>query len=178
MIAPEDIVTFWLEAGPAAWFSADPAFDREIEARFAAAHHAAARRELDGWAGTATGALALLLLLDQAPRNLFRRSAHAFATDPLARRMASGAIDAGLDRQAPPALRNFFYLPFEHSEALADQDRAIVLFEGWGNADALDWARRHRDVIVRFGRFPHRNVALGRETTPEEQAYLDAGGGF
>ncbi len=168
-----DVIAFWQEAGPPKWFKKNPEFDAEIRARFEALHHVAARRELDGWAETADGALALLLLLDQFPRNLWRNSAHAFATDPLAKMFAERAVAAGFDRQVAPALQNFFHLPFEHSEALADQDRAVALAV---DADALKWAEIHRDIIVRFGRFPHRNAALGRVTTAEEQAFLDGGG--
>lgn len=170
-----DVVAFWREAGPALWFARDDAFDREC-ARFMPLHMAAARRELDDWLGHAEGALALLILLDQIPRNVFRGSAHAFATDPLARAFAEQAVDAGFDMQAAPALRAFFYLPFEHSEALADQHRAMALFERLGDVEGLRWARIHLDIIERFGRFPHRNAAFGRETTADEQAFLDGGG--
>lgn len=168
-----EVLTFWKEAGPGKWFKKSPAFDAEIRTRFEAAHFAAARRELDGWADTAEGALALLLLLDQFPRNMFRNSGHAFATDPLAKMFAERAVTAGFSNALAPELRNFFHMPFEHSEALADQDRAVALA---ADADALKWAVIHRDIIVRFGRFPHRNAALGRETTAEEQAFLDSGG--
>ena len=171
--SPADVIAFWQEAGPPKWFKKNPDFDDEIRARFEALHHAAARRELDSWAETADGALALLLLLDQFPRNIWRNSAHAFATDPLAKMFAERAVAAGFDRMAPPQLQNFFHLPFEHSEALADQDRAVALAV---DADALKWAEIHRGIIVRFGRFPHRNAALGRVTTAEEQAFLDGGG--
>lgn len=176
--SPGDVVAFWREAGPGKWFRGGDAFDAACRERFATAHHAAARRAFDGWMSTAEGALALLLLLDQMPRNLFRGSAHAFATDGLARHFARRALDAGHDTAFEPALRAFFYLPFEHSEALADQDRSVALFEALGDANYRDYAIAHRDVIARFGRFPHRNAALGRDTTPEEQAWLDAGGGF
>jgi uncharacterized protein (DUF924 family) len=172
------VVAFWREAGPAKWFRGGEAFDGACRERIGGAHHAAARRELDGWVATGEGALALLLLLDQIPRNIFRGSGHAFATDGLARHFARIALDAGHDVAFEPALRAFFYLPFEHSEALADQDRSVALFEALGDANYRDYAVAHRDVIVRFGRFPHRNAALGRETTPEERAWLDAGGGF
>ena len=171
--SPADVVTFWKEAGPGKWFKKNPEFDAEIRDRFEALHHAAARRELDAWAETAEGALALLLLLDQFPRNLYRNSAHAFATDPLARMFASRAVAAGFDKVVAPDLRNFFHLPFEHSENLEDQDRAV---DEAVDADALKWARIHRDIIARFGRFPHRNAALGRETTGDEQAFLENGG--
>lgn len=170
-----DIVTFWKEAGRGKWFRKDAAFDAEIRDRFLDAHFAAARGEFDDWGATAEGSLALLLLLDQFPRNIFRGSAHAFATDPLARSVAARAVDAGHDLEVDESLRAFFYLPFEHSEALEDQERAVVLCAPLG-PDMLKWAVLHRDIIARFGRFPHRNACLGRATTPQEQAFLDEGG--
>ena len=156
----------------------DAAFDGRCRTQFLDAHFAASRRELDGWMAGADGALALVLLLDQIPRNIVRGSAHGYATDPLARHHAAGAIDAGFDREVDPALRIFFYMPFEHSEAIADQQRAVALTMALGDARFTRYAVAHRDVIARFGRFPHRNAALGRVNTPEEQAWLDAGGGF
>ena len=174
---PEDVVTFWREAGPGKWFNGGDAFDEECRLHFADAHMAAARRELDGWMDTAEGALALLLLLDQIPRNIFRGSGHAFASDGLALHHAHRAIEAGHDAEVQPDLRAFMYLPFEHSERLEMQDRAIELMAPLSE-NLLGYARAHRDIIVRFGRFPHRNAALGRTSTPEEQAWLDAGGGF
>jgi uncharacterized protein (DUF924 family) len=175
-IAPADVIAFWREAGPGKWFNGGAGFDAECRSRFLDAHHAAARREVAHWIDDADGALALLLLLDQIPRNVFRGSAHAFATDGLARAYASRAIDAGFDQQADPALRLFFYLPFEHSETLADQDRSMELFAGIGDAELMKYAQLHRDLIERFGRFPHRNAALGRESTQEEIDYLASGG--
>ncbi len=173
-----DIVHFWHTAGPSKWFARDDAFDAELRARFLDHHFAAARREHETWLDDAEGALALILLLDQVPRNVFRDSAHAFATDPLAREYAMRAIGAGFDLRVDPALRIFMYLPFEHSETLDDQDRSVALCETLGDANYLKYAEAHRDVIRRFGRFPHRNRALARANTPEEQAWLDAGGGF
>lgn len=178
MIVPRDLLDFWRDAGMAKWFRGGDAFDAECRTRWLDAHFAAGRREFESWMDDADGALALVLLLDQIPRNVFRNSGHAFATDPLALHYANRAIDAGHDAKIDPSLRSFFYLPFEHSEAIADQDRAVALFAALGNADLLGYANAHRDVIVRFGRFPHRNAALGRENTAEEQAWLDAGGGF
>jgi uncharacterized protein (DUF924 family) len=174
-MTPADVVEFWVEAGPRRWFAKDDHFDAEISRRFGALHHSAARRELDGWAGDAQGALALLLLLDQFPRNMFRGSAHAFATDPLARHFARVAVDAGFDRAVDAPLRNFFYLPFEHSEALADQDLCVALCADSSESDR-HWSILHRDIIQRFGRFPHRNAELGRESTAEEEAFLLSGG--
>lgn len=173
-----DIVAFWRDAGPAKWFAKDDAFDAELRARFLDAHFAAARREHEALLDDANGALALILLLDQVPRNVFRSSAHAFATDPLAREYADRAIAAGFDRHVDSALRIFFYLPFEHSEAIVDQDLTVALCEALGDANYLKYAHAHRDVIRRFGRFPHRNRALARANTTEEQDWLNAGGGF
>ena len=176
---PADVTDFWRNAGPR-WFKKSDAFDEAIRLRFEASHHAAARGEHDAWIETPDGALALLLLLDQFPRNLYRGTAHSYATDPLARHIATMAIERGHDRQVEPALRAFFYLPFEHSEDRADQDYGVALCEAMkaetGEEGNLKWARLHRDIIVRFGRFPHRNHALGRLTTAEEQAFLDEGG--
>lgn len=175
---PADVVFFWRAAGRGQWFNGGHAFDAECRARFADAHLAASRGELDDWATSAEGALALCLLLDQIPRNIYRHSGHAFATDGLALRHARQALDAGLDQQIDPELRAFFYLPFEHSETLADQRRSLALFEALGIEHYRRYAQAHLEVIARFDRFPHRNRALGRINTPEEQAWLDAGGGF
>ncbi len=172
---PAAVVTFWREAGPDRWFKKDAAFDDEIKRRFLITHEAAAAGKLTAWERNAEGALALLLLLDQFPRNMFRGEARTFATDPLARAVASRAILNGFDG-AYPDLRNFFYLPFEHSENLADQERAVALNKAAGDEDGLKWAKVHADIIRRFGRFPHRNAVLGRVTTPEEQKFLDDGG--
>ena len=173
-----EVVRFWRLAGMRAWFNGGEAFDRQCEALFLAAHRAAARREHEDWLDSAEGALALLLLLDQIPRNVFRGSGHAFASDGLARHYAERALAAGHDAAFEPELRAFFYLPFEHSEDLADQQRSVALFEVLGNQTYTQYALEHRRVIERFGRFPHRNRALGRINTAEEQAWLDAGGGF
>jgi len=171
-----DIVTFWREAGRDRWFNKNADFDAEIRQRFLTAHEAAAAGQLTAWETTAEGALALLILLDQFPRNMFRDSSRAFATDPLARTIAAGALVRGFDSHVPADMRTFFYLPFEHSEDLADQERCIALYKAAGDADNLKWAELHADIIRRFGRFPHRNVLLGRASTPEEQAFLESGG--
>jgi len=173
---PAEVVTFWRDAGPKRWFSKDSAFDDDIRQRFLGQHEDAAAGKLSGWETTAEGALALLILLDQFPRNMFRGQARAFATDPLARAIAAGALVRGFDAQAPDGMRGFFYLPFEHSENLADQERAVAFYKAVGDADGLKWAEIHADIIRRFGRFPHRNAALGRASTPEERAFIDGGG--
>lgn len=172
------IVDFWRNAGPSKWFAKDAAFDVALRERFLDAHFAAARREHEALIDDADGALGLILLLDQVPRNVFRGSAQAFASDALARAYAERAIASGFDLRVDPALRIFFYLPFEHSESMADQDRAVALIAALGDANYLQYAESHRDAIRRFGRFPHRNAALGRTSTAEEKAWIDAGGGF
>jgi uncharacterized protein (DUF924 family) len=173
---PHDVLTFWKNAGPKQWYAANPRFDEAIRLKFEATHHAAARGEYDAWAETAEGTLALLILLDQFPRNLYRKSGHAFATDPKARAFARAAAERGWHAQVEPQMRQFMLLPFQHSEDLADQDRGLALAEGLDDAEMLKWHKIHRDIIVRFGRFPHRNPMLGRETTEEEQTFLDEGG--
>jgi uncharacterized protein (DUF924 family) len=175
-MTPEAVVKFWVDAGSERWFAKDDAFDADLRRHFEAAHHTAARGGFADWEETPDGALALLLLTDQIPRNVFRGSAHAFATDPRAREVAGRAIARGFDQRFEPGLRCFFYLPFEHSEDAADQARAVALFEELGDENYLKFARLHADIIARFGRFPHRNAVMGRVTTPEEQAFLDAGG--
>jgi uncharacterized protein (DUF924 family) len=174
-VTADDVVEFWRQAGPSMWFAKDADFDRRFREAFLNAHEAAARGELDDWLATPAGALALLLLLDQFPRNSFRGTPRMYATDATARRIAAAAVDAGHDRQMPPDFRKFFYLPFAHSEDLADQDRAVALGRHLGSPDAAS-SERHRDIVRRFGRFPHRNPILGRTMTEEEQDFLDHGG--
>lgn len=173
-ITPSDVIAFWKEAGPGRWYKKDDAFDADFRTRFEAAHMAAARRELDGWMETPEGALALLVLLDQFPRNSYRGTGHQFATDPLALVLAHEAIARGYPATFEPDLRQFLLMPLMHSEALADQDALLPLVADM--PETLKFAHIHRDIIVKFGRFPHRNAALGRETTTEEQAFLDGGG--
>lgn len=171
-----ECVAFWREAGYDRWFSHDADFDRAFRARFLDAHYAAARRELDPWSDSAEGSLALLILLDQFPRNAFRATGHMYATDPLARMFARRAHGLRQDLKLEKDLRVFFYLPFSHSENLADQDLAVSLNEELGEP-FIEHAIGHRDIVRRFGRFPHRNAILGRDTTPEEARFL-ADGGF
>lgn len=175
--APEAIavVEFWREAGAAMWFAKDADFDRRFRERFLIAYEAAARGDLADWQATPDGVLALVILLDQFPRNAFRGTPRMYATDAMARKIAAVAIDAGHDRLAPPELQLFLYLPFGHSEDLADQERSVALSRRLGQP-ALSHAERHRDIIRRFGRFPHRNPILGRTMTNDEQRFLDHGG--
>jgi uncharacterized protein (DUF924 family) len=169
------VIEFWRVAGAKMWFAKDPGFDRRFRETFLPMHEAAARGELTGWVATAHGALALLLLLDQFPRNAFRGTSRMYATDPLAREVAGLVIRAGHDQHVAAELRLFFYLPFAHSEDPADQDRSVALNAHLGQPH-LSHAERHRDIIRRFGRFPHRNPLLGRAMTPQEQRFLDEGG--
>jgi uncharacterized protein (DUF924 family) len=175
MATAGEIVRFWRDAGAKAWFARNEAFDGRCRG-FEAEHHAAARRELAHWETDAEGALALVLLLDQIPRNIFRNSAHAFATDPLAQAVALRAIEQRFDAATDSALRIFFYMPLEHAEDLALQERGVVLVQAMGDAELTKYAKLHRDIIMRFGRFPHRNAILGRRSTPEELAFLAEGG--
>ena len=173
--SPNEVVKFWRDAGPERWFRKDVAFDAQFRERFAAEHEAAARGDLAGWQDSAEGALALLILLDQYPRNSFRNTARMFATDAQAVAIADTAITRGFDRVVGDDMRRFFYLPFMHSEQLADQERSVALYRAL-DGDGLRYAEIHRDAIARFGRFPHRNPVLGRAMTAEERKYLDEGG--
>ena len=172
---PEEVLTFWREAGPDRWFNKDDAFDASIRERFLPTYEAAARGELAGWEASAEGALALVIVLDQFPRNMFRGSARTYAADATARTVANRALKRGYDLDVPGNERGFFFLPFMHSEDLADQERCVALYREAGDEN-LKYAIEHADIVRRFGRFPHRNAALGRETTAEEAAFLAAGG--
>lgn len=169
-----DVVRFWREAH-AHWFRHDPAFDRRFRERFLDLHFSVVRREHDDWASAPEGSLALLILLDQLPRNAFRGTGQMYATDVLARHFARMAFAAGHMEAVDAELRLFFCLPFAHSEDIADQDLSVELNTRLGPVEKLH-AERHRDIIRRFGRFPHRNPLLMRETTTQEQAFLDQGG--
>lgn len=176
----QSVLEFWFDRlTPEDWFVKKDAIDQEMTRRFISLHLSLSREIPDEWRETPEARLALLIVLDQFPRNIFRDSPHAFATDGLALREAKVAIDAGADQAVPEQRRFIFYMPFEHAESMAEQDRAVELFTALGNANYLDYAQRHRSVIARFGRFPHRNPILGRENTPEETAYLaQPGAGF
>lgn len=194
----KDIIEFWLGPAPddfesvaavsKRWYLVDNDFDAEIRARFAPVIQRAQAGALAAWEETAQGALGLVILLDQFTRNAYRGTPGAFDGDAQALAAATRAIDRGLDRELACPGRAFLYHPFEHSEEPEDQERSVALFEAlvaeapppWRKfaAEFVPYARSHRDVIARFGRFPHRNAILGRVGTPEESAYLDAGGGF
>lgn len=175
-VTAAEVVSFWREAGADKWWEKDDAFDHLVRSRFLPLHEAAARSELAEWQDSAEGALALVILLDQFPRNMFRGSPHAFATDPLAQAVAERAIARGFDTAADEEMRMFFYMPFMHSEILDHQDRCVVLMAAMADSGLEKFAAIHRDIIAKFGRFPHRNRALGRLTTLTEQEFLDAGG--
>ena len=172
----KQVLAFWKKAGPKRWFKADPKFDHEILDRFLVTHQAAELGKLASWEEAAESALAFVIVLDQFPRNMFRGTARAFATDPLALAAAKRAVERGFDRKIKSPEKAFFYLPFEHSENLADQETALKLYEATGNKENVRWAKLHYDTIKRFGRFPHRNEILGRVSTAEEIAFLDGGG--
>ncbi len=170
----EDVLAFWFAEGRREqWFRADPSFDVLVKEILGPAYQRAASGECDDWAGTAAGAQALVLLLDQVPRNLFRNDPRAFATDEKARQVAHAAIGKGFDKGVSQVERLFLYMPFEHSEALEDQEYCCRLVAGLDEDPGwIDYARQHRDIVARFGRFPHRKAVLGRLCTPEEEAFL------
>jgi uncharacterized protein (DUF924 family) len=168
-----EIVSFWREAGSQHWFAQDEVFDQTIRARFLEIHAAALRGELTHWEESAIGALALLILLDQFSRNMFRGNARAFSSDALARAIAERALSRGFDDANEEIMRQFFYLPFMHSESLKDQERSLSLYKAYGRSEELKYAVEHRSIIAKFGRFPHRNQALNRVTTPAEQVFLN-----
>jgi uncharacterized protein (DUF924 family) len=174
--APAEILEFWREAGPARWYARDAAFDALIRTRFMALWEKAVSGGLSSWEASDDGALALVIVLDQFPRNMFRDDARAYSSDALALEAARRAIARGADRGTAPELLEFLYMPFMHSEHLADQLRCVELFRNEGSPENLKYAEEHADIIRRFGRFPHRNRILGRATTPQEQAFLDQGG--
>ena len=180
MSLTEDILTFWFEDLDLTrerekrdiWFKSTPEFDQAIADKFRAAYEDAAAGRLDELKESREGCLALILILDQFSRNLFRNNPQAFAADPKAREFARHAMDQGYDQDVDDFVKGFFYLPFEHSEDLADQELSVKLFSPMGNENTTEAAIGHHDAIAQFGRFPHRNAVLGRENTPEEEEYL------
>jgi uncharacterized protein (DUF924 family) len=175
-IEPAGILAFWREAGGERWYKLNDAFDAEVRHRFLALWQRAAAGELASWEASDDGALALVILLDQFPRNMLRGDPMTFSSDALAREVARRALARGADERVDPILREFLYLPLMHSEHLPDQLHCVELFRKIDSSENLKYAEEHADVIRRFGRFPHRNRVLGRETTEEEQAFLDSGG--
>jgi len=176
-VTPEDVLGFWFsDAVRPNWYAKDDAFDALIRDRFGTAMAAAKEGALDGWAQTPQGALALVILLDQFPRNIHRGTPGAFSGDGRALSAAKAAIAKGFDAATPPETRNFFYLPFMHSEALADQEHGMTLYAANDVEDGLKYMTLHRDIIARFGRFPHRNAVLGRLSTQEELDFLQQPG--
>lgn len=175
IMTPADILEFWFsETSRKRWFRSTPEFDRELEARFLEAFEMASEGRLADWGQTADGALALVILLDQTPLNIFRGEPRCFATEGPALDVARRAIAAGLDHELTPERKAFLYMPYMHSESLADQQRSVELYSQPGLAHHLKWAHHHYDIVRRFGRFPHRNAILGRESTAEEQSYLSS----
>ena len=175
-VSPLDVLDFWWQAGPSKWFAQSDAFDAEIRDRFFAAIELAQAGELQEWRETPHGCLALIILLDQFCRNVFRKDARAFVADPIALALAEDAMARGYDRAFPKEARVFFYLPFEHAEDMTAQERCVDLCRQLGAQDYYLYALVHMDVIRRFGRFPHRNEVLGRESTAAELTFLAEGG--
>jgi len=175
--SPDGIISFWRNAGEDRWFKADADFDAEVRARFHKLWQEARDDLHANWEKTADGMLALIIVLDQFPRNMFRGSAEAFSTDPQALALTKRAIEQGMDQRIDPDLRAFVYMPLMHSEDPKDQLRSVAVFRAFGNVNNLAFAEQHADIIGKFGRFPHRNTMLGRQTTVEEAAFL-ADGGF
>ncbi len=169
----QDVLTFWFaEQNKPRWFKSSTAFDCEVAQRFLDTYRAAADGRLDAWTQTPRGCLALVVVLDQLPLNMFRQQPQCFATEASARRLAGLAIENGFDSQLNDEEKAFLYMPYMHSEDLADQDRSVALFTGAGLTKHLRWAEHHRDIVRRFGRFPHRNAIIGRASTTEELDYL------
>ncbi|GGB37592.1 membrane protein [Tistrella bauzanensis] len=167
------VVDFWFgELGPDDWFGAGDALDDVIRDRFARVHAGAIRGVCAGWRVEPYGRLAEILLLDQFSRHIHRGTPRAFAADPMALALAQEAVARGHDQRLPPLHRQFVYLPFMHSESLLVHDQAVALYEALGDANALDFEYRHRDILRRFGRYPHRNAMLDRNTTPDEARFL------
>jgi uncharacterized protein (DUF924 family) len=179
-VSASEVLKFWFGQQRKAWFEKNPAFDEEIRTRFLPFYEMGSNRELEVWKAEPKSSVALVILLDQFPRNMFRGSARAFAADPLAREAANAIVEKRWDKRMTPDERLFVYLPFEHSESLADQERCLALMKEISvypeTADMPKWAQAHLDIIRRFGRFPHRNAALGRASTPEELEFLSQPG--
>lgn len=172
----EDVSSYWLAAGPARWFNKDAAFDGALKVRFGAALAEARHGAFDHWAETPEGALGLVILLDQVSRNIYRGSPLSFAADARALRIAKRSVARGDLHRMPAPRAMWLLMPYEHSEAIDDQWRCHSLFQTLGMNEMAYWAKLHLDIIAKFGRFPHRNAVLGRKSTPDEIAFLKAGG--
>ena len=171
----QEVIDFWFsDEVRKLWFNSTPEFDALLRERFLALWQQASRRELDHWQQSAAGCLALVIILDQFPLNMFRAEAQSFATEAQSREVAQLAIDQGFDQRLEVRQRAFLYLPFMHSETLADQQRGLELFDQPGLEDKLRFARHHHDIIEIFGRFPHRNEVLGRDSSAAEIEYLNS----
>ena len=168
-----DVLKFWFELDPKQWWRGPPELDEQVRERFVDLWKEKRQLPPESFLGEPLTALAAVLLFDQFPRNMFRGHADQFATDPLALAIAKAAVDRGLDEQLERDERGFLYMPFQHSEALADQDSALLLFTKLGDPLQLDYAKKHHDIIARFGRFPHRNAMLGRQPRADEIAAGD-----
>lgn len=175
-MTPQDVTRFWEQAGESRWFFKDPAFDGALKARFGAALAEARTGAFDHWGQTPEGALGLVILLDQVSRNINRGSPLAFAADARALRLAKGWIGQGFHQKLPAPRARWLIMPFEHAEDIDAQHRSVGLFQTMGLSEMAYWAQVHLDIIARFGRFPHRNLVLGRVSTPDEIAFLKAGG--
>ncbi len=176
----DDVLNFWfLEIDPSAWWKKDEAFDQHIRHRFSSLHTQAANCELYEWRNTATGRLAEIIILDQFSRNIYRDTPLAFAQDALALALAQECIHQKIDAQLTPPQRSFVYMPYMHSESLTIHSQALTLFESLGNENNLEFEIQHKDIIEKFGRYPHRNTILGRQSTEDEIAFLkQPGSGF
>lgn len=176
---PEELLNFWFnEEAEKYWFRSTAAFDAEIKERFESQWEVAAEAGLPGWEASAGGALALVILLDQMPLNMYRDQPLGYSTEAMSREVAARAIEQGFDQQLPKDRLAFLYLPFMHSEQMIDQNRSVELFEAAGLPDNLRFAKHHREIVRRFGRFPHRNRILGRESTQDELSWLTSPDGF
>jgi uncharacterized protein (DUF924 family) len=175
-MTPDTVIDFWLAAGESRWFTRNAVFDGELAVRFTDALAQARTGAFDHWAETPKGALALIILLDQFSRNIHRGTPLAFAADKKALATAKMAVARGDHLRFPAPLAMWFIMPFEHAEDLDAQQRCLALFTARDPDDMVYWSKLHLDIIARFGRFPHRNAILGRKSTPDELAFLAAGG--
>ncbi len=176
MTKPAEILEFWTSIGPKGWWIKDAKIDKQIADKFGKAHADAREGKFTSWEEEPNSALALVIILDQFSRNIFRDDAKGFAQDQIALEIASRAIERNFDQSVDPALKSFFYMPFMHSEKIADQELCVQFMHADEDSDSVKHAIIHREIIARFGRFPHRNKVLGRHTTPAEAKFLDSGG--